>query len=344
MNGSSIAARVETIYLGDNDFSGNRTDWPPFEENVISAAISYELSHKGLLTTQVMEEDEWNKYLTLDEAAELLDEDQNYVLSDEAPERKEQETLRLVFRMALLKKLTTGVQEFLKSLTRTGRLSELSLKDIMDNLRKEYAKVSYTEIRALLATLAIPFSPLNCTHFDYINSHMVVHSKLRRIQGGIHQYADILQIEALRKGLEPCGLFAAEMESVDRHYPIDIPLFKDWKKLLIDAITRSDAARTTRSAGYANAARPSAHWPDPSHEAPADYSANSSTGIRPNSGSPKTFRCYCWTHGLNNSHHSHECKAKETGHQDAATANNRLNGFNGTVLEKKKLKQLSKKM
>ena len=33
--------------MGGDDFSGNRTDWPLFEEN---AAISNELSHKGLLT------------------------------------------------------------------------------------------------------------------------------------------------------------------------------------------------------------------------------------------------------------------------------------------------------
>ena len=70
----------------------------------------------------------------------------------------------------------------------------------MDSLRKEYATVSYTEIRALLAILATPFSPLK-----HINS----------------------QIEALRKGLEPCGLFVAETEPADQHYTIGIPLFKD---------------------------------------------------------------------------------------------------------------------
>jgi len=48
--------------------------------------------------------------------------------------------------------------------------------------------------------------------------------------------------------------------------------------------------------------------------------------IKAMSKSSQKYETYCWTHGIQHSHHSHECKKKEAGHKDEATLKDKMGG------------------
>jgi hypothetical protein len=83
-----------------------------------------------------------------------------------------------------------------------------------------------------------------------------------------------------------------------------------------DKDRRDNDAATAQSAGYLGAA--AVELDAPPHQANAAATAAATA----------TALSYCWTHGLvkNAEHTSATCKHKADGHQDTATANNKMGG------------------
>jgi hypothetical protein len=132
--------------------------------------------------------------------------------------------------------------------------------------------------------------------------------------------------------IEQTGLFEAACREW-RLTPTNAQTWANFEAKFRLADQDYNQTRTSRSAGYHRANATTA--PNPTTMAPTATPPPGNPVPRPvarKTTGPAPITSYCWTHGLLRSpdHTSANCKGKAEGHQDAATASNKMGGTTTT--------------
>ena len=118
----------------------------------------------------------------------------------------------------------------------------------------------------------------------------------------------------------PCGIFQFSLQSyAERYSSIASQSFETLAEALINCETNNPLPATSSSQGYATSVKLS-------HEPPSITSDVIITAVKEALTSQKNQKQYCWTHGINLSHKSSECRYPREGHQMAETAANKMGG------------------
>jgi hypothetical protein len=235
-----------------------------------------------------------------------------------------------------------------------GYLS-LSPIQIMTEMMATYGTITEEDLNALLKPLSTPYDPLLP-----FKQHVTTYRKtFFDLAAANHPVARANQVTAFIASLHGHGKFSIALTLYRGSYPaVASRNFEDLVQTLLTTVPDTDTdvptpgATAHTVAEYAAAVRVSAP-PSPasvtaiealaaavakhinlSRDTPKSPRArgNAPRGANPAArgaaGGPPTYgcRCYCWTHGPQDSHPSSECRTRADGHQVAASFRDMMGG------------------
>jgi hypothetical protein len=252
------------------------------------------------------------------------------------------------FRSALIKALDDSSSQHMADPVNGFLL--LTVLAIITALRHKHQTLTVSDILRLRSSLQDPFTPGTVPLSTLISSHRRTHRLLADAGQPLDNFTTI---HSLISAVRPCGLYDQRIQLyfigttlvANQHFE-DLPgppVVQGFANMLLEYdaanFTQATEPTTTAALGFAGAA----NHPPPTlaqisrdlehlsklvasllspHATPAAKAAQIPS--TPTSVTKRKF--YCWTHGANNSHHGHDCRNRKAGHQESATAHNKMGG------------------
>lgn len=308
---------VSHFDFGKKIFNGDKAAFPLFDENAISTGKVNEVPHEGLLRCEFDTPSGVIAWLGGHEHYEDLPLDANnqFVLSDDPLERKQQVTLKKVARIALMKMIGPVAKRHLK---KVGVL-EGSIFEIMQALRAEYGTADTDDIAAMELPISTIYEPTaGQTIEEYAETHFVAHEQIAAFDDGIHKMNDTQKINAFCKGLRPCGKFARQVQATSTECAGRRILFEDWITTFLKYVKRFANTETTVDYSYAASARGRGETVADWTQTPEFIAAVAAAVVahqqssNNNKKKPKHYTHWCYFHGPNNKHNNDTCLQKDT--------------------------------
>ena len=231
------------------------------------------------------------------------------------------------FKQQLLAALPLHVLTFLRS-PLYGTL-RLSLRDIYQRSKGKYGTMSAVDLNRNAGLLAIPYDSSTAVT-DFLAVHRQSHT-IAFLNG--QPFAEAVKVKSLIDGLHACATFNGRIDAWVMQYPEVANQQFDSLATAIEAhaASRHPPRHSSAAMGY-SASSVSTTVPDLATIVAAVQAAMKTSA--PAAHVPRAPRptlrhpigsSYCWTHGKCG-HASNVCRNRSAGHQDLATANNRMGG------------------
>jgi hypothetical protein len=189
-------------------------------------------------------------------------------------------------------------------------------KQLLQHLDEKYGQISAQDIKRNLLKMNSPWNPTQA-----IDTLWTQIREARMYAQDRSPIDDITAINSAMDNIKATGLFASHIE----HWSLLEPEAQTWARFqklftMADNTRRTD--QTTAGAGYTATTEPTN---DPTAFKATPNNGEPSIHIVSSDGNA-THWFYCWTHGINKSHHSKTCTRQKEGHNASATMNNRKGG------------------
>ena len=190
---------------------------------------------------------------------------------------------------------------------REGDFSDVMPHEIISHLKQNYGAITPAMLTKNLEELTQP----NWKLTDPI-TNLWAHTKkcMDFAIEGREEIAETVVVRGLEKILRKTGAFDLDLRDWEQRSKSKRTL-RRFKEYFATANQRRKQHATALSEGYAGKAE------TPTKPSDKDQQHNTNTNMS-----------YCWSHGLNESHDSPTCKAKDKGHKDEATVDNVMGGNN----------------
>ena len=209
-----------------------------------------------------------------------------------------------------------------------------SLAQLLNALKNEYGTITKNDLLIQLNTLQIPYE-----RGGDILQYLLQHSKVHRVAAENGQpWPEMTKIGTLIAGLTPCGLFDACINAFHTAYPaLQHQRYHNLERSVRAYAQNQIFLQTTGSEGYAAAAQQAPRTPPVDHSHVEEVVTKILTKLLPAMNLTKYPRekKYCWTHGVQYTHSSAECKHPHHDHDNSATLQDRKGGRNNWKDRKK---------
>ena len=247
--------------------------------------------------------------------------------------KKEQDKLFEVTAL-VLSRLDFPTKELIKKLEIQ---EQRDLKAIINVMIKAYGTLATADVHQLCKALHLPYV-IGTPFSTFIAAHTRAHNSMKTIKLPVTEFQ---KVEYLKEALRACNVFELTLQTFDLQFG-DSQTFDALATMATVRFNNMGSAATSRSEGYAAAAI--ATDLSTQSASPTDFlaflaafngvkdaiaAAGNKGAATPRADTPKK---YCWTHGINGSHSSGECSRPGSGHDNAATLQNKRGGCTTTFV------------